>query len=81
MYYYSLRNIYKNFSVKMSSGLKKRIMLAVVDGNEEIETVTISNILRRAENEVVLSKVRYDIDNSQKDDLVVKLARGQKIVI
>lgn len=54
MFYYSLRNFNKNYSVKLSLQNKKKIMLAVIDGNEEIETITISNILRRAENEVVL---------------------------
>ncbi len=77
---YFLRRINKKYSVKMSSLYKKRIMLAVIDGNEEIETITISNILRRAENEVVLSKVRYNNDWKNQENLIVKLARGQKIV-
>ena len=82
MFYFSLRNFNKNYSVKLSLQNKKKIMLAVIDGNEEIETITISNILRRAENEVVLSKVRYDNDNDKtlQENLIVKLARGQKIV-
>ncbi len=36
----------KKFCLKMPSNLKKRVMIAIIDGNEEIESIMISNILR-----------------------------------
>ena len=63
----------------MSSNFKKRVMMAIIDGSEEIESITISNILRRADNEVLIAKVKYN--NFHENDFKVKLARGQIIVI
>jgi hypothetical protein len=59
------------------NSLKKKIIVAIVEGSEEIETVTITNILTRASNEVKLCKVDINGDNN----LIVPLARGIKIVI
>lgn len=53
----------------------KRILLAVAHGSEEIETVTISNVLARASNLVRISKVHPE------NDLKVILACGLSIVI
>ncbi len=63
----------------MPSNLKKRAMIAIIDGNEEIESIMISNILRRADNEVVIAKVENN--DFHENDFKVKLARGQIIVI
>lgn len=64
--------ISKNFS-----NYAKKIMFILTDGVEEIETVTISNVLRRAKNEVRLFKVA---NNENKNDLIINCARGLKIV-
>jgi hypothetical protein len=60
------------------NSLRKKILVTVIEGSEEIETTTIANILTRADNEVKLCKV--NINNDEKDNLIVKLARGMKIV-
>jgi hypothetical protein len=59
------------------NNLKKKILVTIIEGSEEIETVTIANILTRANNDVKLCKV--DINNDK--NLIVQLARGIKIVI
>ena len=59
------------------NSLKKKILVTIIEGSEEIETITIANILTRANNEVKLCKVNISNDN----DLIVPLARGIKIVI
>jgi hypothetical protein len=58
------------------NSLRKKILVAIVEGSEEIETITISNILTRANNDVKLCKVNIN----KEDNLVVQLARGIKIV-
>ena len=55
-------------------------MMAVVEGNEEIETVTVSNVLTRAGNEVKICKVNID-DLKNEKNYEIQLARGLRIVI
>ncbi len=68
----------KNFSTQITPNIK-RVMMAVVEGNEEIETITISNVLIRAGNEVKICKVNIDDEGNEKN-YEIKLARGLKIV-
>lgn len=49
-----------------------KVLLPVADGSEDIETVTLIDVLRRAEVEVVVASVMTET--------VVKLARGTRLI-
>ena len=55
-----------------SAGIK-RVMVAIANGSEEIETVSVVDILRRAQAEVTVAKV------DGKDGLMSTMSRGVKI--
>ena len=56
---------------------KKRCLVCVTDGSEDIEIVTIVDTLRRAKDiEVVIGKVSH----TTKKELVCELMQGIKIV-
>jgi hypothetical protein len=74
-----LKSCFKNFSTQIINNTK-RVMMAMVEGNEEIETVTVSNVLTRAGNEVKICKVNIEDGRNDKNN-EIKLARGLKIVI
>ena len=61
--------------------MKKRILMPLVHGNEEIETITIFSILSRAGN--ILHLVKCDDDNNNNihhnNSLEVTLSRGLRI--
>ena len=58
--------------------MKKRILMPLVHGNEEIETITIFSILSRAGN--ILHLVKCNDDNTQHNDsLDVTLSRGLRV--
>lgn len=50
-----------------SKGTKPKVMVAVADGSEEIETLTPIDLLRRAEAEVTVAKVpNYKGENEKR---------------
>lgn len=55
--------------------MKKRILIPLVHGNEEIETITIFSILSRAGNTIHLVKC----DDMNNNNLEVTLSRGLRI--
>ena len=61
--------------------MKKRILMPLVHGNEEIETITIFSILSRAGNILHLVKCDDDDDNNihHNNSLEVTLSRGLRI--
>lgn len=52
--------------------LNKRVLLPITKGNEEIESITITNILRRANLTVDICSIN--------NDKTIELLRGLKIV-
>lgn len=58
--------------------MKKRILIPLVNGNEEIETITIFSILSRAGNLVNLIKCN-DLPNDNTKALEITLSRGLRI--
>ena len=59
---------------KPAAGTKaKRVLVPIADGTEEIEVVTVVDVLRRAGAEVVLASVEDD------DRIAVTCSRGVKI--
>ena len=66
-----LKSQFRRFSLSSH----KKAVIAVANGSEEIETVTIIDILRRAEIIVNVSKVSEDANN-----LECIMSRGVKLV-
>eukprot|EP00239_Pterosperma_sp_CCMP1384_P008045 CAMPEP_0197858420 /NCGR_PEP_ID=MMETSP1438-20131217/32212_1 /TAXON_ID=1461541 /ORGANISM="Pterosperma sp., Strain CCMP1384" /LENGTH=239 /DNA_ID=CAMNT_0043474575 /DNA_START=518 /DNA_END=1237 /DNA_ORIENTATION=+ len=60
-----------------ASGDTKRVLVPVADGSEEIETVTVVDVLRRAGAEVVLASVEHD---GEKPRLQCSMSRGVQVV-
>jgi protein deglycase len=52
--------------------MTKRVLVPIADGTEEIEAVTIIDILRRAESDVTVASV---------DDIQITASRGVKITV
>ena len=71
--------ISRKFFSSQNLNYPKRVMIACVEGNEEIETVTISNILTRAGNEVKICKVNIE-EGTNQINKEITLARGIRIV-
>ena len=54
-------------------------LIPIAFGTEELEAVTVIDVLRRAKIRVIVCKVNSD-DDENKDSLIVKCSRGTKIV-
>lgn len=65
-----------------SKSHRPRVMVAVADGSEEIEAVSVIDILVRAEAEITVVKVPSSSQehHSQSKQLVCKMSRGVKLV-
>ncbi len=58
--------------------LKPKVLVAVANGSEEIETVSIIDTLRRAEVDVTVAKVKslHELTDFKSSSLLCNMSRG-----
>ena len=56
-----------------------KVLVAVANGSEDIETITIIDVLRRANNNVTIGKVKEQ-NKSEDETLMTRLMMGNVIV-
>ena len=60
--------------------MTKHALVCIAEGSEELESVTIIDVLRRGQVQVTVAKVSHDDISSSSSDLNIVASRGVKLV-